>query len=305
VDVAGTQTAPFQIAHVVEQEQRVIAGAAEVAVVGRAFLVAVGRADAGIHVEDHAFRRFAIINLVDPYPGQLGKGRDVVAGGQELSLEASHLAGRCRLFGDSTTAADPSHGRIVPQAVGVVHVLVAAETTEGGLPKQARHSVLAIPADPRIDQMVALAESNLMAVRVGALRRVVCAADTYLSDNGRPRTPSDLAAHRIVAARHVIPSNDWRFASGRAVTVRPKISFSSVSAAIAAAKAGWGLTRVLSYQIGPDLWAGSLETVLDSFEPEPLPIHIVHAEGRSASAKVRAFIDMAVDRLRADPLLNG
>jgi DNA-binding transcriptional LysR family regulator len=47
-----------------------------------------------------------------------------------------------------------------------------------------------------------------------------------------------------------------------------------------------------------------LETVLDSFEQPPLPIHIVHPEGRRASAKVRAFVDLAVSRLRQNRYFN-
>jgi len=135
VDVAGAQTAPFKITHVVEQEQRMIAGAAEMAVVGRAFLAAVGRTDAGIHVEDHIPRWFTVVDLVDPCTGQVREGHDVVVGGQELGLEASHLTCRCRLLGDGTTANDPSHRRITPETLGVVHVLIAAETTEGALPE--------------------------------------------------------------------------------------------------------------------------------------------------------------------------
>ena len=60
--------------------------------------------------------------------------------------------------------------------------------------------------------------------------------------------------------------------------------------AIAAAVSGWGLTRLLSYQIGPQLLAGALQTVLSDWEEEPLPIHVVHPEGRRPSAKVRAFV---------------
>ena len=151
----------------------------------------------------------------------------------------------------------------------------------------------------------ALTDTNLMAVRVGAVRRVVCADETYLSQNGFPRTPADLAGHRIIAARPVTSSHDWLFAQGKTARVKPWVSFSSISAAIAAAKAGWGVTRLLSYQIGPDLDAGALKIVLEEYEPEPLPVHIVHAEGRSASAKVRAFVDMAAARLRAISFLNA
>lgn len=61
--VAGTLTAPFEVTHVVEQVRRVVAGAAEVAVVGRVFLVAIDRADTGIHVEDDHLWRMAAVDL--------------------------------------------------------------------------------------------------------------------------------------------------------------------------------------------------------------------------------------------------
>ena len=64
------------------------------------------------------------------------------------------------------------------------------------------------------------------------------------------------------------------------------------------------MTRLLSYQVGAELESGQLETVLDDFEEPPLPIHIVHPEGRLASAKVRAFIDLAVTRLRQNRYFN-
>jgi DNA-binding transcriptional LysR family regulator len=78
----------------------------------------------------------------------------------------------------------------------------------------------------------------------------------------------------------------------------------SIEAARKAAIDGWGLVRLLSYQAIPSIEAGSLEVVLRDYEPEPIPIHIVHPEGRHAPAKVRAFIDLAVDRLRADKRIN-
>ena len=70
MDVAGRKRAAFQIAELVEHEQRMIAGAAEVAVVGGAFLLAIGRADAGIHVQHDALRRTAAVNTVDPSPAR-------------------------------------------------------------------------------------------------------------------------------------------------------------------------------------------------------------------------------------------
>jgi hypothetical protein len=70
MDVAGAQATSLQVAELVEQKQGMVAGAAEVAVVGRALLVAIGRADARIQVENHLLRRAAVVNPVDPKPVQ-------------------------------------------------------------------------------------------------------------------------------------------------------------------------------------------------------------------------------------------
>jgi DNA-binding transcriptional LysR family regulator len=148
--------------------------------------------------------------------------------------------------------------------------------------------------------------SNLSAVRVGQVRRVVCGAPEYFAQRGAPRLPDDLCDHQIVSAPPVTPTPDWRFGTGMqtAVRINPRLSVSSVAAAIAVARKGWGLCRVLSYQIGPELDTGCLSIVLEDHEPDPLPIHLVHIEGRRAAAKVRAFVEFARVRLRNIAVLN-
>lgn len=149
-----------------------------------------------------------------------------------------------------------------------------------------------------------LSDSALLATRVGSVRRVVCSCDTYLRKNGIPNHPSDLANHRIISARSVSPTHDWKFRDGVSVRVQPHLQVNNVTTAIRIAQSDFGLTRVLSYQIGPELGAGGLKTVLEDFEPDALPIHIVHAEGRSASAKIRAFVGLSTEELRNNPYLN-
>ena len=85
--------------------------------------------------------------------------------------------------------------------------------------------------------------------------------------------------------------------------VSPALFCNTNESAIAAAVvAGWGLTRVLSDQIGPQLLAGTSQTVLNDWEEEPLPVHVIRPEGRRPSAKVRAFVDLTVERLRRNRL---
>ena len=146
VDIAGTQGAPFQIAELVEQEQRMVAGAAEVAVVGRALLFAMGRADTAVHVEHDRLRRVAVMHTVDPMPGKIGQRGKVLVAGQKLRLEAPHLAGGRGLSFDGLAADNPAHRRITSQTVGVVHVLIAAKASKDRLTKQPRHAVPSVLA---------------------------------------------------------------------------------------------------------------------------------------------------------------
>ena len=149
-----------------------------------------------------------------------------------------------------------------------------------------------------------LADSGLTAARVGSVRRVVCGAPSYLETHGVPVTPADLKNHRIAVSTGAWASPEWRFAHDERVTVHPALQSNTGEATIAAALAGWGLTRVLHYQIGPALLEDRLRIVLAEYEEPPLPIHVLYPEGRRAPAKVRTFVDLAVSRLRANPVLN-
>lgn len=155
----------------------------------------------------------------------------------------------------------------------------------------------------RIDD---LPSSGLIALRVGEVRRVVCASPNHLAAQGVPLTPSDLLKHKIIAIGGASHGIDWRFGRDQPERVRlkPRLFVSNVGAALELARRGWGLTRALSYQIDPDLCLGTLQTVLEPFEPERMPVHLVHQEGRRVSAKLRRFLDFASDRLRTSPVLN-
>jgi DNA-binding transcriptional LysR family regulator len=151
-----------------------------------------------------------------------------------------------------------------------------------------------------------LPDSSYTATRVGFVRRVVCGSPGYFEARGTPWVPADLLQHRLIAPATAWTSLDWHFGATEKSTVHvsPALFCNTNESAIAAAVAGWGLTRPLSYQIGPQLSAGTLQTVLDDWEEEPLPIHVVHPEGRRPSAKVRAFVDLTVERLRRNRLFN-
>ena len=149
-----------------------------------------------------------------------------------------------------------------------------------------------------------LPDSSMRAIPVGAIRRVVCASPAYLAENGVPKHPSELAGHFVVAATPVTPTVDWKFAHGIAVHVKPRLTVTHNDAAIEAILKDIGITRLMSYQVAAYLASGQLQIVLHEFEPAPLPIHVIYREGRNASAKVRAFVDLMVNNLRSDQALN-
>lgn len=146
-----------------------------------------------------------------------------------------------------------------------------------------------------------LPDSTLVAIPVGATRRVVCAAPAYLKRAGVPRRPADLAAHRCIVFSGLTSGNAWSFAGARdaSVSIRPALRTNQFDVAVDACLRGLGCGQFLCYQVDPLLALGKLKRVLPEFEPAPLPIHLVYPHGRQMSANVRAFLDAAVPQLRA------
>lgn len=152
-----------------------------------------------------------------------------------------------------------------------------------------------------------LPDSSYRAIRVGSVRRVVCASPEYLAQYGMPKSPEALTQHQILLARGLNPFPELKFVkndSPLTVKVKPRLLVSDNDSAVEAAVGGLGITRLLSYQIAPQLANGSLMIILSEYEPKPVPVHIVHNEGRYTSTKIRAFVDLMAQRLRADSSLN-
>nr|WP_225778933.1 LysR family transcriptional regulator [Pseudomonas sp. Marseille-Q3773] len=150
-----------------------------------------------------------------------------------------------------------------------------------------------------------LPDSGLKALRVGRVRRMLCAAPEYLARHGVPQHPSDLAGHAVIGTTNLSPRAGWRFGVAEEPTlvrVKPRLTVTSNDGAIAAASGGLGIARLLSYQVADELASGQLQVILAEYEEAPWPIHILHRESKYGSAKVRAFIDMLAQALRAQQL---
>jgi DNA-binding transcriptional LysR family regulator len=151
-----------------------------------------------------------------------------------------------------------------------------------------------------------LPDSSLIATRLGGdVRRVVVGSPRYLSAHPRIDEPADLAKHQIVAFTN-FGLDSWSFTPApganiaRTVQFMPRCTVNTVRAAIALAVAGRGLTRLYSYHVAEYVTDGRLRIVLADVEHPPVPVHLVTPQGRTSVPKVRAFVDFAAPRLRAE-----
>ncbi len=159
--------------------------------------------------------------------------------------------------------------------------------------------------DEHVDMAVRigpLPDSSMVAIRVGSMRTVVCASPGLLLEHGEPGSPDGLAALPSISYDTFTPASSWPFRHAGTriehVAVRSRLSVSTAEAAVWAAIQGVGVTRVLHYQCADGLRDGSLRLVLTAFEPEPLPVHLIHASRDNLPLKLRAFLDFAAVRLR-------
>lgn len=163
--------------------------------------------------------------------------------------------------------------------------------------------------DEGVDVAVRLAplpDSGLVAVRLGDMRRLLCAAPDYLGRAGTPLAPADLGHHPCIGAEDGAEREAWHFIDRApprprplSVTIQPRIALTSAGAAIDAALRGRGICRVMAYQVVEHVEAGRLVPILRGFEPAPVPVHLVFHPIPRRNRALRAFVDHATPRLRA------
>jgi len=147
-----------------------------------------------------------------------------------------------------------------------------------------------------------LADSNLVATRVGALRPVVCASPAFLERHGVPREPDALTRLPCVVFDSPYLST-WRFhqphsSKNITVLIEPRLRVTAPDAAVDAAIDGVGATLVLEHDAAQAIDAGKLKIVLKDFELAPLPVHIIHVSRSLMPVKLRRFIEFAAPKLR-------
>lgn len=148
-----------------------------------------------------------------------------------------------------------------------------------------------------------LPDSSMVATRVGEIRTVTCASPALLAGQGVPQKPDDLQRFPCVTVDTPMPSPSWSFHNPRSgrdldVPILPRLAITTPEAAADAACRSVGIVRLLHYQVVDAVENGQLKIILEPYEPEPAPVHLIHTSPGKMPLKMRRFLDFAAPRLR-------
>ncbi|CAG9231168.1 LysR family transcriptional regulator [Paraburkholderia caribensis] len=146
-----------------------------------------------------------------------------------------------------------------------------------------------------------LGDSSVFAVPLGSVSRRTYAAPGYLDALGEPVHPRQLSDHHCVSFTGVTHPLEWLYyenGSRLPVRVRPRMIVDLAPAAVMAAVDRVGITQLLSYQAAPEVLSGSLQRILAAFEPESIPVNLLHVERKGTSMKIRSFVEFVTETLR-------
>lgn len=152
-----------------------------------------------------------------------------------------------------------------------------------------------------------LADTGMVARKVGEVRRILVASPDYLALRGTPQSLDDLTQHDIIFGSSLTQFPEWRFYQGgreRLVHLAPRLLVNDVESVLLALKNGRGIARLLSYQPADEIAAGTLVRLLPDTEPPPLPIHLVFSSKRHMAPKLRMFLDHAVSHFESLPVIR-
>ena len=113
-----------------------------------------------------------------------------------------------------------------------------------------------------------LPDSSMCAIKVGGVRLICVAPPSYLKKFDEPNSPKSLSQHSTITPSTANNFIGWQFQSSnqpQSFKISPRLITSTNDAAIKVAPEGFGITRVLSYQVDPYLAAGALKHIYQKF----------------------------------------
>lgn len=151
--------------------------------------------------------------------------------------------------------------------------------------------------EERLDMAVRIAsqlDEDLVAIRIGDLKTVICASPNYLSQYGYPKVPTDLIQHNVILHSQVDSDSHWPLMIDEdlhRIRVSWKISINNFLLIREAALSGKGLARLPSYLVKEDVLNKQLEAILTSYPAPSQPIYLVYDYQGVLPLKNRVFID--------------
>jgi DNA-binding transcriptional LysR family regulator len=139
-----------------------------------------------------------------------------------------------------------------------------------------------------------LSDSSLVGVKLADNKRVVVGSPDYLRKHGRPRSPDELSHHNCLAISNDGSQRGWTFRqNGKILTVKVAGTMGCNDGAVLHdwALAGRGLAWRSMWEVGTEIEAGLLDTVLDEFAAPGNDIYAVFAQRQHLPLRIRAFVD--------------
>ena len=140
-----------------------------------------------------------------------------------------------------------------------------------------------------------LADSSLIASKIGSCKRLVVANQDYLLKHGFPKKPEDLKSHNCLMYSLQKTPNEWFFNSAQfgeeSVRVNSRFKASSNEATIEAAMAGIGIATACDWHVREHIKSGRLTVILKNYELTPYDINAVYPERRYVPEKVKRIIE--------------
>lgn len=148
-----------------------------------------------------------------------------------------------------------------------------------------------------------LPASALVARKLTPLRQVLCASPGYIDRFGRPTRPAELAEHNCVLFSLSSDANDWTLIGAdepEIVSVSGNYKVNNSEALLEAIREGIGIGRLPTFVAGPDLKTGRLVKLFESHHIPDHTFYAVFPEREYLPAKVRAFLDFAIEYFGGD-----
>ncbi|WP_219909774.1 LysR family transcriptional regulator [Pseudoduganella armeniaca] len=154
-----------------------------------------------------------------------------------------------------------------------------------------------------------LADSTLIARRVGVLNMLTCASPAYLAQYGTPHHPRELERHRCVNYFSAKTGKiyDWDFTrDGERIQIPLPgvIAVNDSTAYVEAGLAGLGVLQMTDYLLRDHLATGRMVQILPDWVSDPIPINIVYPQNRHLSTKVRVFVEWVAELFDSHPSMR-